>query len=75
VLFTDIAPRYTERNGGYTRVVRSRKRDGDKAQMAVIQFVEKEFTPKSKAEPKKRRVVAPVVSPAVEVVAAENSAE
>lgn len=39
-LFEEIAPRYSERNGGYTRVIRTRKRDGDKAQLAVIEFVE-----------------------------------
>jgi large subunit ribosomal protein L17 len=54
-LFEEIAPRYADRNGGYTRVLRTRKRDGDKAQMAVVQFVEAEV---KSAEPKrKRRVV------------------
>ena len=55
-LFEDIAPRYTDRNGGYTRVVRTRKRDGDKAQMAVIQFVEAEMVSKDKPVRKKRKV-------------------
>lgn len=55
-LFTEIAPRYNERHGGYTRVVRTRKRDGDNAQLAVIEFVEGEVT-KTAAKRKKRRVV------------------
>lgn len=39
-LFQDIAPRYKERNGGYTRIVRTgklRKRDG--VEVAFIEFV------------------------------------
>ncbi|MCL4163316.1 UNVERIFIED_CONTAM: hypothetical protein GTU68_050240 [Idotea baltica] len=70
-LFEDIAPRYTERNGGYTRVVRTRKRDGDKAQMAVIQFVEAEVATKEKPVRKKRKVRKAAEAPAVEAKAAE----
>lgn len=35
-LFNDIAPRYKERNGGYTRKILSYKRYGDNAEMCVI---------------------------------------
>ena len=38
-LFDDIAPRYTERPGGYTRVVRVGPRRGDSAEMAIIELV------------------------------------
>lgn len=41
-LFVEVAPRFKERNGGYTRVVRTGFRHGDSAQMAVIEFVEKQ---------------------------------
>ena len=38
-LFKEIAPKYTERNGGYTRVTRTGARRGDAAEMAVIELV------------------------------------
>jgi len=52
-LFAEIAPRYEERNGGYTRVVRSRKRVGDRAQMAIIEFVEGSVQAKEKKKSRK----------------------
>ncbi len=39
-LFTEIAPAFAERQGGYTRVVKAGFRRGDSAPMAIIQFVE-----------------------------------
>lgn len=38
-LITEIAPKYKERNGGYTRIQRTRIRRGDASTMAVIEFV------------------------------------
>ena len=38
-LFKEIAPKYAERNGGYTRVTRIGERRGDAAEMAVIELV------------------------------------
>ena len=38
-LFNEIGPAYADRNGGYTRVVKTRIRRGDAAPMAIVQFV------------------------------------
>ena len=38
-LFKEIGPKYADRNGGYTRVVRIGPRRGDAAEMAIIQLV------------------------------------
>jgi len=39
-LFHEIAPRYKEREGGYTRIIRVGQRRGDGAEMAILELVE-----------------------------------
>ena len=45
-LFDVIGPRYRDRNGGYTRVLKAGFRFGDNAPMAVIEFVERDVEAK-----------------------------
>lgn len=39
-LFSEIAPRFTDRNGGYLRIVQTRQRVNDRAPMAIVEFVD-----------------------------------
>ena len=41
-LFETLAPRYADRSGGYTRVLKAGYRFGDNAPMAVIEFVDRD---------------------------------
>ena len=45
-LFDVLAPRYKERNGGYTRVLKAGFRHGDNAPVAVIEFVDRDVAAK-----------------------------
>lgn len=38
-VFNDIAPRYKDRNGGYTRIVKTQERKGDNALMVILELV------------------------------------
>ena len=49
-LFNEIAPRFTGRNGGYLRLVRTRQRLKDSAPMAILEFVDYEAIKKPKGK-------------------------
>ncbi len=51
-LFTVLAPRFSARPGGYTRLLRVGFRKGDAAEMAQVELVGSEFNPKAAAEKK-----------------------
>jgi large subunit ribosomal protein L17 len=57
-LFDTIAPWYTERNGGYTRILKTRQRLGDAGEMAFLELVKSE---EQKNEERKKRQEAAAV--------------
>lgn len=55
-LFSVIAPRYKERAGGYTRIVKLGLRPGDTAQLSVIELVEEHIRQKAAKKAEKKKV-------------------
>ena len=53
-LFDDIAARYTERNGGYTRLIKLDRRAGDNAPLSIIELVERKIKAKDE-KPKEKK--------------------
>ena len=62
-LFTTIAPRYKERAGGYTRIVKLGIRPGDNAPLSQIQLVEEHLDQKVVAKPASKKAVSGAVPP------------
>jgi large subunit ribosomal protein L17 len=54
-LFEEIAPKYTDRNGGYTRIVKIGHRQGDNAQMAIFELVGFEGAKAAKIEKQRQK--------------------
>ena len=58
-LFSELAPRFADRPGGYTRIVRAGWRIGDGAELAIIEFIGSELKKKEKKPRKQAAEEAP----------------
>lgn len=82
-LFDEIGPRYTNRFGGYTRILKLGFRQGDNSPVSLIEFVEEEIEKKSpvkskakkKKTPKKTTIAAEKMAEVVEAETAEKVVE
>ncbi|MEK7715380.1 MAG: bL17 family ribosomal protein, partial [candidate division NC10 bacterium] len=58
-LFGTVAPRFADRNGGYTRIIKVGRRPGDNAPMVLLELVDRTETPKDKEGKAEKKEKAP----------------
>jgi len=58
-LFKDLAPRFADRPGGYTRIIHAGWRLGDGANLAILEFIGSELKKKEKTPRKRQQVEEP----------------
>ena len=66
-IFDVLAPRYSSRQGGYTRIYKMSRRAGDNAERAIIEFIDAQIKSAQTAEPKAKK--------AKKAVSAESAAK
>lgn len=74
-LFTEISPKFAERPGGYTRIVKLWNRRGDNAPVSMLELVQEAYAPKAKKAKPVQPVVAPAAQPAGPAAAGDPAAE
>lgn len=67
-LFTQIAPRYQDRDGGYTRIIKLGLRPGDNAEISIIELVEETLVKKAPKKKPVKPIAVAVSTPVAPVV-------
>ena len=72
-LFTDIGPRFKQRPGGYTRILKIGQRQGDAAEMVILELVDQAEKPAESSDTKAKEPKAKVAKPKEEKKPAEKA--
>ncbi|MDX8407590.1 MAG: 50S ribosomal protein L17 [Mariprofundaceae bacterium] len=72
LLFSDVAGAVADRNGGYTRMIKTGFRAGDAAPMAIVELVQEKVVARKKAKPAKKAAAKPAKKDEAKVEAKAN---